>query len=106
MRVESFSPREQKVRAVKALLGLWLIAALCILIPIAHFLLVPGFLVAGVIVASGKWRTAEEGKEASGECPACHHQISIDLEKSSELPQWRKCPDCEKALEISGDQAS
>jgi len=101
MHIEAFSAQEQKIRAAKSLLGIWLVAALCILIPIAHFILVPGFLAAGVIVAARKWKVAEEGREARGECPACHHEVVIDLEKNSELPQWRKCPDCGKALELA-----
>jgi len=101
MHIEAFSPQEQKIRAAKSLLGIWLIAALCILIPIAHFILVPGFLIAGVVVALRKLKSTAEGREASGECPACHHPVTLDLEKNSELPQWRKCPDCGNTLELA-----
>jgi len=104
MHIETFSPQEQKIRAAKSLLGIWLVAALCVFIPIAHFILVPGFLIAGVVAASRKLKLAEEGREASGECPTCHHPVTIDLEKSSELPQWRKCPDCGNNLELAAIQ--
>jgi len=104
MHIETFSPQEQKIRAAKSLLGIWLVAALCVFIPIAHFILVPGFLIAGVVAASRKLKLTEEGREASGECPACHHPVTIGLEKSSELPQWRKCPDCGNTLELAEAQ--
>jgi len=101
MQIVSFTPQEQKMRAIKALLTLWLIAALCVLIPIAHFILVPGFLIAGGIAAFRKWKLPAEGREASGECPDCHHAVHIDLEKNSDLPQWHNCPECGVSLELT-----
>ncbi|HED13313.1 MAG TPA: hypothetical protein ENI62_06615 [Gammaproteobacteria bacterium] len=100
MSVDIFSQKEQKIRAVKALLLLWLIALVSALIPMAHFILVPGFFIAGVVIASRRWRTAEEGLEATGVCPSCDHQIVLDLEKNSDLPQWSHCPDCTIGLEL------
>ncbi len=100
MRVQRFSEQECKLRAVKTLLLFWLIAAVCILIPIAHFILVPGFLIGGVVAASRNWKRTAEGLEADGECPVCHNAITIDLEKSAELPQWRSCPHCSESLEL------
>ncbi len=100
MGVDVFSRKEQKTRAIKALLIFWLIALVSILIPIAHFILVPGFLIAGAIVASRKWRITEEGHEAAGVCPACDQQIVLDLDKNSDLPQWVHCPNCNISLEL------
>ena len=104
MHVTQFSPKEQKIRALKSLFAFWLIAAVCILIPIAHFLLVPGFLIGGVIVASRRWKTEEEGSDASGPCPVCSHSISIDLDKNAELPQWHDCPECAEPLELKASE--
>jgi len=100
MHVTRFSPKEQKGRALKSLFGLWLIAAVCVLIPIAHFLLVPGFLIGGMIVASRRWKTEEEGNDASGACPVCANPISIELDRNAELPQWHDCPECSEPLEL------
>jgi len=100
MHVTAFSPQEQKMRALKSLLGFWAIAAICVLIPIAHFVLVPGFLIGGAIVASRRWKTGEEGRDATGDCPACGNSICIQLDKSAELPQWHDCPVCSEPLEL------
>jgi len=106
MHVEKFSPQEQKMRALKTLLTLWAIAALCVLIPIAHFVLVPGFLIGGVIVASRRWKTVQEGRNAAGICPACGNHICIQLDKNAELPQWHDCPECSEPLELQAPALS
>jgi len=101
MHLTLFTRQEQKMRALKSLMGFWAIAALCVLIPIAHFILVPGFFVAGIIMASRRWKTDREGIDASGLCPACNNQICIKLDKNAELPQWKDCPECSGALELN-----
>ena len=107
MHLSMFTVQEQKVRAIKSLLTFWLIAALCVLIPIAHFVLVPGFFIGGIIVASRRWKMTEEGHDANGRCPECGNDISIPLDKSADLPQWHDCPECAKALELQqGEQAN
>jgi len=100
MHVTVFTQQEQKTRALKSLMAFWAIAALCILIPIAHFILVPGFLIGGVMTASRRWKTKEEGIEATGVCPACHNEIRIKLDRNAELPQWKDCPKCMDPLEL------
>jgi hypothetical protein len=100
MHVSLFSPREQKMRALKSLLTFWAIALVSILIPIAHFLLVPGFLLGGVIVASRRLKIAEEGHDASGICPDCENHICIPMDKNAELPQWHDCPECSDPLTL------
>ena len=100
MHVTSFSPHEQKMHALKSLLVFWAIATVSILIPIAHFLLVPGFLLGGIIVASRRWKVVEEGRDATGLCPSCGNHICIQLNKNAELPQWHDCPECSKPLAL------
>jgi len=104
MHVIIFSQQEQKIRALKSMMIFWAIATLCILIPIAHFILVPGFLIGGIIVASRRWKVKEEGIKATGSCPACHNNICIKLDKSAELPQWKDCPECTDPLELQAAQ--
>lgn len=100
MHVTTFTKQEQKTRALKSLLIFWTIAALCIFIPIAHLILVPAFLIGGVIVASRRWKTEQEGTEATGSCPACGKKIRIKLDKNADLPQWKDCPECAGSLEL------
>jgi len=100
MHVTTFTVQEQKIRALKTLLKFSLIAAICVLIPIAHFILVPGFLIGGIIAAKRRWDKAEEGIDASGVCPTCENHICIKLDKDAELPQWHDCPECNDPLEL------
>lgn len=105
MHLNAFSPQEMKMRALQSMLGFWVIAAICVLIPIAHFVLVPGFFIGGIVVASRRWKTAEEGLDATGPCPECGKDICIPLDKIAELPQWHDCPDCSKPLALEMAEA-
>ncbi len=100
MRVRVYTPQEQKMRALKSLLTFWAIAAVCVLIPIAHFILVPGFFIGGIIVALRTRKQSEEGLAANGACPGCRKDIELRLEKQAELPQWHTCPECGESLEL------
>ncbi len=100
MAVITFSSQEQKVRALKSLLLFWLIAALAVLIPVAHFILVPAFLITGIIAAKRRWHCAKEGIKAEGLCPECEQAITITLEKNADFPQWHHCPECDGSLEL------
>jgi len=95
-----YSAKEQKIRAVKTLLMFWLISMVTILIPIAHFFLVPGFFIVGIYMASKLWKVEKEGQTAKGDCPACQNSICLDLEKKMELPQWHNCPECAESLQL------
>ncbi len=103
MNTISFTKQEQKARALKALAKFWLIALVCVLIPIAHFILVPGFVIGGIIAAKRRWNKDADGIDANGSCPACSNNICIDLDKSAELPQWHDCPECGDALELQAN---
>ncbi|RMH52453.1 MAG: hypothetical protein D6682_01915 [Zetaproteobacteria bacterium] len=101
MRLYRFGEAERRMRAIRTLLLFWLIAAVSVLIPIAHFILVPGFLIGGVVAARRVWHRAAEGVDVSGGCPACGREITIDLEKQADLPQWHDCPHCGDPLELA-----
>jgi len=100
MRVRSYSDKEQNMRALKALLKFWGIALVCVLIPVAHFLLVPLFFIMGVVKAAKLRHQAQDGLDAQGQCPACEENITLPLDGHAELPQWLDCPQCGKALEL------
>jgi len=103
MSIATFSERERKIRGIQSLLLFWSIATISVLIPIAHIILVPSFLIGGVVVAKRRWNRGEEGISAEGDCPSCTHAITIDLEKKAELPQWHHCPQCNDSLEFQAE---
>lgn len=106
MKIVCYAAREKKIRALKSLLLFWLLAGVSVLIPVAHFFLVPVFFIAGIFLAAQRWRTTEEGMEAAGACPACGKPITIGLDKSTELPQWHDCPACGEPLMLLAAQDS
>ena len=101
MYIRTYSEKEQKVRAIKTLLKLWGIAAVCVLIPIAHFLLVPLFFIMGILKSAKLLHKAEDGLYAEGACPSCEQNMKLLLENNAELPQWIDCPKCSEAIELN-----
>lgn len=98
MKVACYDVRQKRARAFKSLLLLWLLAGISVVVPVAHFFLVPAFLAAGIFVAVRRWRTTEEGLQAAGTCPSCSKPITISLDGGAELPQWHDCPACGEPL--------
>ncbi len=61
--------------SLKQLLRLWGIALLCILIPVLHFVLVPGFLVLGLIFGYRALGYKFRFEKTSCLCPECKKEI-------------------------------
>ena len=51
MYLTAYNPGDRTTRSITALVGCWLGAGVSIFIPLAHFFLVPGFFIAGPILA-------------------------------------------------------
>ncbi len=87
-------------RALLRLVLLWGLARVSLFIPLAHFVLVPGFLIAGPVVAVLAYRSSQARDRADGKCPQCGEEIIIKLEARDEIPKWTYCPACNAALQI------
>jgi hypothetical protein len=90
--VRKFSTLDRVLRALVALGVLWLLALISVLIPVAHFVLVPGFLLAGPVVALMRYRVTEVNERITWVCPSCHDALEIQLDSSDNLPMWTYCP--------------
>ncbi len=88
-------------RALLRLFLSWGLAGVSLFIPLAHFVLVPGFLIAGPVLAVMVYRGTQARDRAEGECPVCGERISIKLEAGDEIPKWTYCPACNAALQIT-----
>lgn len=91
LHITTYSQQERTSRAVKMLMLCWGLALITLFIPLAHFVLVPGFLIAGPIVAYKRYQMAEHPSNADGDCPTCKQPSSIHLEPSDSLPMWTYC---------------
>ena len=94
-------PGARTRRAVLALVACWALAALTILVPIAHFVLVPGFLVAGIVLFARRLREDATIVGVEGVCPYCKEQRSFSAHglMKSQFPVG--CPVCHNQLEAS-----
>jgi hypothetical protein len=94
---------DQKDCFTRALMRLglfWLLAFVSVFLIIAHWVLVPGFFIAGPIVAVMTYKTKQAVEKCTGPCPSCSEQITIKMEAKDTLPKWTYCPSCSSPLHI------
>src|SRR2546430_6750955 len=78
--------REQRVRRAVAGLGKWWgVGVLTILIPVAHFVLVPSFFAYGLWQFFQRLGTVELPTDPRGTCPDCGAAQTLHL-----APRWRR----------------
>lgn len=94
--------QQERLRRALLRLGLfWLLALGSIPIVIAHWVLVPGFFLAGPWVGYRTYQLSSAHNLVTGPCPACNKDIDIALEARETLPKWSYCPDCKAPLQIT-----
>jgi len=101
--VNIYSKEERLKRAVKLLLLCWLLALASVPILIAHFILVPGFLLAGPILAYRRYHVMESVEGAHGKCPTCLKDIDLPLDAGQRLPMWTYCPPSNDPIQLVED---
>ncbi len=99
--VTTFDRAERIRRAVKGLAVAWGAALVSIFSPVAHFLLVPGFALAGVFVFTKRIRTGEVTESIHGTCPNCGHEQDFDSSSDWRLPMHLTCANCSRLLTAS-----
>lgn len=95
---------DRAARWRRALLGLarwWAIALLCVLIPVAHFLLVPSFFLFGIYTFVQRYGTTEQATSARGTCPDCGAEQPIELSARWQVPQAITCRHCRRGLSLT-----
>jgi hypothetical protein len=96
--VFSFSREERWARALKGLGFSWLVAAGTVFIPIAHFLLVPGFFFLGIYVFVSRVQTEEITTRIYGICPDCEVEQEFEAGGTWTLPRSLACRPCGRTL--------
>lgn len=75
--------------------------ALCVLIPVAHFLLVPlGLLVVTPIMTIYTFRVRTKIISACVDCPACHKPLNV-LTSQERYPIYENCGSCHRQIALS-----
>lgn len=98
--VKSFSKKERGVRALKTLGVCWGLAVASVIIPIAHFILVPGFFIAGIFLSSHAYFTEKIILEGKGSCPKCRTPLQIK-QSNYKWPLTEICQNCRADLLIA-----
>ncbi|MCB0355258.1 MAG: hypothetical protein KDD64_17120, partial [Bdellovibrionales bacterium] len=92
-------PRERTFRTVRTVGIFWGIGVVALFIPVAHFVLVPLFLLLGLL--SPFFTPAKEGVVLGGtaKCPACDSELAIPR-MPERWPLSDVCSSCKRALTI------
>jgi len=99
--VQSFDKKERMRRALKGLATFWAAAIGSIFIPVAHFLLVPGFALYGAYTFVERLRAREVVMAAEGVCPDCGKPQQLEIGGRWQVPRRVACRYCQRALLIS-----
>ena len=73
-------------------------AAVAVIIPIVHFVLVPTALVLGVVFGVRRLGQAETFRTGTGVCPYCGTRQSLTLLGRFHLPKTLYCSACQREL--------
>ena len=98
VRVVSFGPPARLRRALTGLGVAWVLAIVCVFIPIAHFFLVPGFLGFGVYLFVSRWMVRSSVRQAHGTCPDCDARQEFQITGNWSPPHRVTCNDCQRSL--------
>jgi hypothetical protein len=95
---------DRAARWRRALLGLaqwWAVALGCVLIPVAHFVLVPSFFLFGLYTFVQRFGTDQRVTAARGTCPDCGTEQDFDLGERWRVPQQISCRLCHRGLTLT-----
>lgn len=95
-----FNTRERLLRAVSVVFISWGVALITVLVPIAHFILVPFFFILGPVLGWLRFRQEILTVGVKTCCPGCHQMAVISMEGVTKLPAHVYCPLCDKPLII------
>ncbi len=102
--VANFDNHERLIRALKACGFCWLFAVLSVPVVIAHWVLVPGFLLAGPIMALRRYKIVSAVERAEGTCPLCKVGVTVPMEADDALPKRTYCPKCSGPIQLLADE--
>ena len=99
IRIQHWNKRERMFRALKLGGACWGAALIAIIIPLLHFILVPGFLIAEPIVAFFIFGQESVILGGEGICPKCQAFVPI-VRTSLRFPISELCSHCQCGLKI------
>ncbi len=92
-------------RTLAALGACWGLALVSVLVPIAHFVLVPGFFVIGIVLAVRRMGEAASVLGAAGPCPRCAAAREFVASGPLRAQGKAQCPVCRNEFALTIDPA-
>lgn len=99
--IHEFNRAQRWRRALRGVGTWWSAALLSVLVPVAHFVLVPSFLLYGIWQFVQRVGTAELATDARGTCPDCGKEQPLELAPRWRSPQPVTCRFCHRGLQLS-----
>lgn len=100
VRVVVFNRAARVRRAAGALALAWAAALGSAFIPIAHFVLVPGFFLAGLLAFRARLGAVDVALGGRGTCPDCGSEQALDVKGRWQVPRAVTCGACQRGLTI------
>jgi hypothetical protein len=97
LKIQFWNSRERIIRAFLYLISMWGTACLSIVIPVLHFILVPGFVLAGPIMAIIIAKQEKMVIGGEGPCPVCQNTLAVDR-VAFHFPIIEVCSKCHTRL--------
>ncbi len=94
---------QRTARALKTLGACWGLAVLAVLVPVLHFVLVPGLLIAGPVMALARLRERVTVLEVSGPCPGCGAPMKLAVNQPVSTRMGLRCEACHRAIDLEPD---
>jgi hypothetical protein len=94
------SERERFWRAAKAWGIGWGIMVVSAFVPIAHWILVPSFLLIGPLLGFSAYGQDRVVTRGSGKCPECHNELTV-TPGSYKDELWAHCAHCRAYVNIA-----
>jgi hypothetical protein len=79
----------------------WLLAFPAIFLPVLHFVLVPGFVIGGLVLAAVRLREDSTLARVEGTCPRCRAALDVTPGGRFRLPRSVQCPHCRNTLTLA-----
>ena len=101
--IRTLPARERVKRSFKKVALFWIIALGTAFIPVLHFILVPTFLILGIVLFFLSFKVKEIMVSSSGQCPACNEEFELE-ESNIKWPISQICSKCRINLELIIDK--
>jgi hypothetical protein len=99
VKIVTWTQQDRMMRAFKFLGLAWAIGLFCVIIPILHFVLVPGMAIVGIIGFGFLYSQGSLVLGGEAECPHCKHTFKIAKAKNH-FPMDEVCESCKTNVSI------